>query len=407
MVLLRKGSRDLIRDLNHHLVLTLLRKHAPVAQHELARLSGLSPATISGIIADLSADGWIEEVGLGVSTGKRGGRRPVLLRLNPSAGLVVGVKMMEHAIATVITDLDATVLHTAMVPLEPQVTSGTHTHDSGSIVSTMVNAIQAILTTSGVEHQQILGVGVGISGLVDAQEGICRVSRIFTSERDVPLGALLTEQLGLPVSIENDVRARTIAEHLFGVGQEFQHFVLVAMGRGIGSGIVVNRHLYRGARDGAGELGHMCMDEQGPLCECGRRGCLEAMASDQAILIHARAEGLCIEDRTPETMEEIVQAAEQGDLLAQRLLAEAGHLIGVGIANVVNLLSPECICVVGEGTGAGEWRLGPLRDAMQARIFPGLTPRLIVEVETVSDASWARGAACVVINNLFKSPISV
>ncbi len=404
MVSLHKGSRDLIRDLNHHLVLTLLRTYAPIAQQEIARLSGLSPATISSIIADLTTDGWIEEVGFGPSTGRRGGRRPVLLRLNARAGLVIGVKMMEHAIVTVITDLDATVLHSAAVSLELPVTSQEYV-DPDHVIAALRKAIEAILASSGVNPQHILGIGVGISGLVDAKEGICRVSRIFPGQRDVPLAAILTEHLGLPVSIENDVRARTIAEHAFGPGHNVQHFLLVTIGRGIGSGIVINGQLYRGAVNGAGELGHMCMDENGPLCECGRRGCLEALASTPAIVTQAASAYLAAARKPPDSIEELVEAAQGGDTLAQQLLARAGHLIGLGVANAVNLLSPECIFVVGEGTSAGEWLLEPLRKAMRTHIFPGLNSELVVDVEAKSDEAWARGSACMVISTLFQSPI--
>lgn len=406
MMMPPKGSRDLIRDLNHNLILTLLRYHAPTTQQALARLSGLSPATVSGIIANLSTAGWIEEIGLGAAVGKRGGRRPVLLRLNAGVGLIVGVKVMEDSIATVITDLDATVLHTGTAPLGPQGMQR-EASDPEQVIVAMVEAIEAILMSSGVERQRIFGIGVGISGLVDAREGICRVSRIFPGQRNVPLGKRLSEQLGFPIFIENDVRARTIAEHTFGAGQRFQHFVLVTIGRGIGAGIVVNGQIYRGAVDGAGELGHMCMDEDGPLCECGRRGCLEAMCSDPALVKRAMQEQVVVNGKQALTVRDIVTAAERGDPLARRLFAEAGHLMGVGVANMVNLLSPECIFVVGEGTTAGAWVLEPLFETMRSRIFPGLTPELIVEVETITEQTWARGAACVVINNLFKSPMTL
>ncbi len=406
MILPLKGSRDLIRDLNHNLILTLLRQHAPIPQQALARLSGLSPATVSGIIAALSSADWIEEVGPGEASGKRGGRRPTLLRLNAGAGLIVGVKVMEDLIATVITDLDATVLHTGTAPLEPHVLRQ-ETSDPMQVIMAMVKAIEAILLDSGVDRRRIIGVGVGISGLIDAKEGISRVSRIFPGQRDVHLGKLLSDHLGFPTFIENDVRARTIAEHVFGAGQSMQHFVLVAVGRGIGAGIVVNGQIYHGSTYGAGELGHMCMDENGPLCECGNRGCLEAFTSAPALVQQAIEREILPQRGQSATIEDVILAADQGDLSARRLFAEAGHLIGMGIANMVNILSPECVFVVGEGTRAGAWLLDSLQETMHSYLFPGLAPQLVVEVETISEHTWARGAACVVLNTLFKSPITL
>ncbi len=402
MTHLRKGNRDLIKEINRNLVLNLIKSRGPISRTEIARLSGLSPATVSGITAEFIASGLVHELGEGESTG---GRRPVLLRLNPRAGFVVGVKLMEHAITSALTDLDAQVLHHRITPLAA--TDAPVAPDA--ILPVIVQAIEQTIAESQVERQRVLGIGVGLAGLVDGEAGICRYSPFF-GWRDVPLAEPIAEHFGLPVYLENDVNTLTIAEQWFGYGHGVDHFVVVTVGRGVGAGIVVNGQFYRGALGGAGEFGHITLVDDGPPCDCGKRGCLEALASDPAVVRQARA-AIALGERTalaevaPLTLDAVVEAADAGDELARRLLADSGHWLGIGIAALVNILNPQLVIVGGEGVRAGEWRFGPMRAAIQAHAFNGLADELEVVIEPSGDETWARGAACVVLGELFKSPV--
>jgi predicted NBD/HSP70 family sugar kinase len=214
----------------------------------------------------------------------------------------------------------------------------------------------------------------------------------------------------VPVYLENDVNTLTIAEQWFGYGHEVDHFVVVTIGRGVGAGIVVNRQFYRGAMGGAGEVGHITLVDDGPPCDCGKRGCLEALASDPAVVRQAKA-AIALGERTrlagvePLTVRAVREAAEAGDDLAQRLLADSGRYLGMGIAVLVNTLNPQLVIVGGEGVDAGEWRLGPMREAIRQHAFNGLSDDLHIVVEPSGDEAWARGAACVVLGELFKSPV--
>ena len=402
MTHLRKGNRDLIKEINRNLVLNLIKSRGPISRTEIARLSGLSPATVSGITAEFIASGLVHELGEGESTG---GRRPVLLRLNPRAGFVVGVKLMEHAITSALTDLDAQVLHHRITPLAA--TDAPVAPDA--ILPVIVQAIEQTIAESQVERQRVLGIGVGLAGLVDGEAGICRYSPFF-GWRDVPLAEPIAEHFGLPVYLENDVNTLTIAEQWFGYGHGVDHFVVVTVGRGVGAGIVVNGQFYRGALGGAGEFGHITLVDDGPPCDCGKRGCLEALASDPAVVRQARA-AIALGERTalaevaPLTLDAVVEAADAGDELARRLLADSGRWLGIGIATLVNILNPQLVIVGGEGVRAGEWRFGPMRAAIQAHAFNGLADELEVVIEPSGDETWARGAACVVLGELFKSPV--
>jgi len=402
MTRLRKGNRDLIKKINQSLVLNLIKSRGPISRTEIARLSGLSLAAISGITAELIDMDLVHEMGEGESTG---GRRPVLLRLDRQAGFVVGVKLMEHAVTSALTDLDAQVLHYRVTPLA----APEGERDVDSVLQTIVQAVEATIAEAGVARQRMLGVGVGMAGLVDGEAGLCRYSP-FLGWRNVALAEPLADRLGLPVYLENDVNTLTIAEQWFGYGHGVDHFVVVTVGRGIGAGIVVNGQFYRGGVGGAGEFGHITVVENGPPCGCGKRGCLEALASDPAMVRQARAaialgEQTALAGVASLTLEAIVATAESGDELARRLLADSGRWLGVGIATLVNILNPQLVIVGGEGVHAGEWRFGPMREAIREHAFNSLADELQIVVEPSGDEAWARGAACVVLGELFKSPV--
>lgn len=395
---LPKGSRDLIKAINRNLVLNLIQSRGPLSRTDIARLSGLSLAAVSEITGELIAAGLIHEVGTGESSG---GRRPILLRLNPRAGFVVGVKLMEHAIASALTDLDAKVLHHRVTPLGSTVLS--------EVLQAIVRAVEATIAESGVDRSRVLGIGIGLAGVVDGESGICRYSPFF-GWRDVQLAEPIAAHFGIPVYLENDVNTLTIAEQWFGYGRGVDHFVVVTVGRGIGAGFVVNGQFYRGALGGAGELGHVTLLEDGPPCDCGKRGCLETLAADPAVLraarvAIARGEPTRLAEGEPLTLEAVVAAAEAGDGLARKLLADSGRWLGMGIAILVNLLNPQLVIVGGEGVRAGEWRFGPMREALRAHVFNGLADELPIVLEPAGDETWARGAACVVLGELFQPPV--
>ena len=354
---------------------------------------------MSGITADFIASDLVHETGEGESTG---GRRPVLLRLNYQAGFVVGVKLMEQAIASALTDLDASVLHHRVTPFQAQ-------RDVQAVQEVIIAAVEATITESRVDRSRVLGIGVGMAGVVDGEAGICRYSPFF-GWRDVPIAEPVAAHFGLPVYLENDVNTLTIAEQWFGYGHGVDHFVVVTVGRGVGAGIVVNGQFYRGALGGAGELGHITLQEDGPPCDCGKRGCLETLTSDPAMVRQARA-AIILRERTalaeaePLTLEAIVTAAEAGDELARQLLGDAGHWLGIGIAHLVNILNPQMVIVGGEGVRAGEWRFGPMREAIREHAFDGLADELEIIIEPSGDETWARGAACVVLGEIFKPPV--
>jgi len=247
----------------------------------------------------------------------------------------------------------------------------------------------------------VRGVGIGLAGVINGEAGIVHYSPFFHWQH-VPLADQVARHLGLPVYLENDVNTLTITEQLFGPGHDVANFAVMTIGRGVGLGVVINHQLYRGHQGGVGELGHVTLVPDGPLCDCGKRGCLEALAADPAILRDVKG---ALSMDTPLTLDAVVQAADRGDEAARQALARSGHYLGLGLATVVNLFCPSLIIVSGEGVAAGAHRLDPMFETLRKHAFNGLLDGVEILVKPADDRAWARGAAGLVVGKLFESPL--
>ena len=404
-----KVSRRLGKQVNRSLVLNLVKTSGPISRMEISAQSGLSPATVSNLSAELIDDGLIHETGIAET---RRGRPPTMLSLNSRARFVVGVKVMPDSFVAVVTDLDARVVASATSDLpEPGSQDRTSPLDRSpdEVVADVARLVESVVEAAGVARSEILGVGLALAGIVDGDSGVCRYSPFF-GWREVDLAAPLSRRLGLDVYLENDVNSLTVAEQWFGHGVGHDNFAVVTVGRGVGAGLVLNGRFYGGLTGGVGELGHITVVPDGPLCGCGRRGCLEMMAGDVALVRAVseavdRGEPTVLDASTPITLEAIVSAADEGDALARECLAESGRWLGIGLATIANLLNPELIVLAGEGVEAGDWRLAPTRRSLQENRFDPAGAEMPLVIESAGDITWARGAACVVLSEFFKSPL--
>lgn len=388
------GNRDLIRAINRSAVLNTIKTQGPISRVDIARISRLSAATISGITAELIDDDLIFEKETGDS---RGGRRPILLALNPKGGYVVGLKLLERQVVGVLTDLEATVLSKYTLSLD--------NHSLKHAIETMGRVVETLVSQCDLQQRQLLGVGLGLAGIIDGQRGRLRHSPIF-GWRNVPIGDLLQEQVHVPVHVGNDVDTLTLTEKWFGKGQGLENFLTVTIGRGVGLGIVVNGQIYSGFQGGAGEFGHMVIDPSGPQCACGNRGCLETYVSDPA-LVRAAKEAISRGD-LPESagnLDGLLQLAQEGQSSARAIFEQAGQVLGRGIANLINIFSPQQIIMSGEGVRAGNLIFDPMSETIARHVMPGLVEDTYIEVDVWNDDAWARGAAGLVLQELFKSPI--
>ena len=382
------GNRNLIRAINRSAVLNAVKTNGRISRTDIARDTGLSPATISAITATLIADDLVQEQAEGDS---RGGRRPILLALNPKGGFVIGLKLAETHTVGALMDLEATVL--------AKRTRAHEGHSPEEIVASLGEAVTELIRAVRIPKRMLLGVGLGVAGIVDGDAGLLRQSPFF-GWRDVPLGEMVERVVRAPVYLDNDVNTLTIAEKWFGAGQGVDDFLTVTIGRGVGLGIVVNGRFYRGWRGGAGELGHTVVDPNGPRCGCGKRGCLETFVGDPALVRAAREQGLQVADP-----EDLVTLAESGGRQARAILARAGRLLGLAVADLINLFDPQLIILSGEGVRAGDWLFQPMRESIGQQVMPGLAQDTEVRVDPWDDDAWARGAGSLVLRELFESPV--
>ncbi|HET9058962.1 MAG TPA: ROK family transcriptional regulator [Acidimicrobiales bacterium] len=411
---IRRGDRRLMAEMNRNLVFNVLRTGA-VSRADVVRTTGLSPATVSAIVADLIESGLVNEVGQGKS---RGGRPPQVLRINDERNYAVGIKLMTHGVFVVVTDIRAEVLYAEMVELD----WAPHSADNplatrarpgaaSSVLEQICTAIEDAADRAGVGMAKIVGVGIGLTGLIHTETGVCRYSPTF-DWHDVAVAAPLSKRLDRPVLVDNDVNALTVAEQWFGRGHGVDDFIVVSVGEGVGAGLVVAGNIYRGADGAAGEIGHLPVAGASIPCRCGRNGCLEAVSNDAAVALYVREaiEGGAESRLAPLSLSQLTiptirAAAEDGDKVAIGALEKAGAMLGLGIASLVNLLNPRLVIVSGEGTQAGPLRWEAAMSSMRDHCFAGIDRNIDFFVDSVDDVAWARGAACVVLGELFSSPM--
>ncbi len=379
------GKQQILKALNRAAILNTIRQLGTVSRSDVARLTGLSVGAVTGLTAELIRDGLIYEKQEGDS---RGGRPPILLALQPDGAYVVGLKLTEDHITFALTNLDADVIRRTTLS-SPIVTPE-------AVAGRVAEGLRMLLHEVHIQANHILGVGIGMAGIVDADAGVCRASPIL-GWANVPFAELVEQQVDFPVYLDNDVNTLTLMEQLYGIGVDCNHFLTITIGRGVGLGIVVNGQIYRG-RGGAGEFGHSVIDPEGYTCDCGKRGCLETFVGDPWLLRRAADRG-----RPFESVEALLGAALQGNAIAVGVLGSAGSALGRGIGLLVNVFHPEMIILSGEGMRYGDLMIKPMRDALQASAMPALLEGLNLRAEPLGDDAWARGAASLVLQELFRT----
>ncbi len=390
----RTGHKRLLRDLNQSIVFNLIMEHSSISRTDLARRSDLPAATITRIVGEFLSAGLISERATEES---RGGRPPVFLSINPSAGYVVGIKLREDSMTIAICDLSCTIIYSVDEPIDGEAIPH-------RVVAAMAEGVKRCVSAASIPMSKVLGLGVGMSGLIDSVRGICRYSAIL-DWRDVELGAALEFKLRLPVRIDNDVNTLAVAERYFGAGRDVANFLLLTLGRGIGLGIVIGGEIYRGSSGGAGEFGHMTIDPSvdAPVCNCGKRGCLEAIASDYGIL--RAAVGTDPGHHVEDAIGSLIERAQQGDAEIRAIFTRAGNALGIALANLTNLFDPARVLIGGKGLRAGELLLEPMRAMLPLHRFGAAYESIELVPQTVDDVSWARGAASLLLYEVFRSPI--
>lgn len=369
-------------------IFTTVLSHGPLTRLEVARRAGLSPAAVTKAVRPLIEAGYLVE-DVDESARPALGRPANPVRVDGGRALFIGVKVTGDEVIGVLTDLCCRIRVARHAPLpdrEPKV-----------VLASVAELTGELLAAAGDLGVPVLGLGIAVSGDVDRGAGVVRYSP-FLEWRDVPLAELAGTTTGLPVTVDNDVRALTVAEQWFGAGVGLSDFAVVTVGAGIGCGLVVHGRVVAGAHGVAGEIGHVTVDPAGPPCHCGNRGCVEAIAGDAAIVRRIReTTGVEIADTA-----EAVALAHRGVAGAREAYARAGEAIGRGIATVANLLGPERVIISGEGLAAYDLFAEQIRDAFAAAAF-GSAAQCDVQTRPLPFEEWARGAAATAIQSFIRA----
>lgn len=369
------GSTASLRTANQQRVLDVLRRGvpapddgadpAPVTQADLSRLTGLAPATVSNIVRDLAAHGLVD-------TEPGSGRRGTTVRLARTAGLVAGIDFGHSHISVALGDLTGAMIAERRRPLHAG-----HPHDEGLDLASSILA--QLLAEARVAPAGLRSIAMGLPAPVT--DGVVRSSAILPGWVGVHAQDAAEAHFGVPTHVENDANLGALAEHRVGVARGHTCSVFLKISSGVGAGIIINDALYHGSLGAAGEVGHLTLDEQGPMCRCGSRGCLEAYASTPAVV------AMMAEHLPGAGIDDIVEAARTGSVAAVRTLEDAGLHLGWGLASVVNLLNPGLIVVGGDMARAGDFLLEPARIGLRRHALDAVAATPVVASRLAERAS--------------------
>ena len=337
----RGHSSSTIRSHNRALLLNLLLIHEPVSRVELASITGLTIPTVHGLIKELMQEGIVEELGTTEPQGGGAGRRAALLGLKPCSRVSIGVDLGVRTTRIGLLDLKGNILQEAQVIRHGE-------EKPKDTLDKVLSTVEELVSDSALSAENIVGLGIGVPGLVEVATGTIRRCPNL-GWHSIPIAVWFQEKLNMPVIIDNNIRAMAVGERMFGRGREEANLISFFVGPGIGAGVMINDQIFRGVNDGAGEVGHTLIDPNGPMCSCGRRGCLEAVASNRAIvrnlweviqsgkdpgLQNLVLQELAQQDSGELTIETIIGWAEGGNKYCLTLLEQAGRFLGEGVANL-------------------------------------------------------------------------
>lgn len=326
---LRIGNKSLIKDINRALVIREIREYGPISRTEVSKKTKLVLSTITKICDDLFDQNIIFSIGEGVSTG---GRKPLNLVFNNNFGYIIAIKIEDRRVILTLTNLKPLILKTITMSFEK--------HEAYKNVQPLLfRGIRELIKEVDDKDGEILGIGIAISGIVDYESGKLIFSSLLKWE-NVKFKSIIEEKFGFDVYVDNDVNCYALAQKNYGLGKGISHFVNLTIGEGIGSGVIINNKIYRGAFGGAGEIGHTIINMNGRPCYCGQNGCLEAYASDESIVKY-------IEEETGvrHSIEEIIEMAESGDFDAISALRASSEAVGYGLINLIMSMNPEKVII--------------------------------------------------------------
>jgi predicted NBD/HSP70 family sugar kinase len=376
----RTGSLESLRERNRRLVVDVLRRRGAVSRAEIARQTGLSRSTVSTLVGGLKESGLVTERELDdAPRSPGGGRPPVLVALDRSAGALVGLDFGHDHVRVAIADLGYQVLAEEEIQLEVD-------EQAPDSLDAAADLARALLEELGIDRGRVVAAGMGLPGPVDTVTGKVRSQPILPSWVGLDPAHEMGERLGFGVHLDNDANVGALGEWVFGAGRGHSVMAYVRLSAGIGSGLILDGRPFRGAHGIAGELGHVHVDPNGPICRCGNRGCLETLVAPPALCeLLRRSHGEL-------TVHELIASAEAGDPACRRVIQDAGGVVGRSLADLCNYVNPDVIVIGGELSKAGELLREPLVRAIRRFAIPAAADGVEVVLGVLDDRAEVLGA---------------
>ena len=372
-----KATHQETRAHNEQLVLGTIYAAGRISRAEVARRTGLTRTTVSDVVSGLLRDRLALEIGRGRSTG---GKAPILLEVASDARHLIGLDLGDKVFRGAIVDLRGSIVRSIEVAVEDR--------DGDEALERVFGLVDELVAAA---DRPLLGIGIGTAGLIDTTRGTV-LEAVNLDWRDVAIGPQVAERTGLPVYVVNDSQATALAEHVFG-GARTPNLIVVKVGYGIGAGVILDGRLFHGDGFGAGEIGHSTVHPDGELCRCGRRGCLETVASSRAIL-----NGL--NDLAPGRITGLgaaIAAFRAGDPQVGDVVTGAARELGRGVAWLVGALNVERVVLVGSVAGFGPGWLEEVATAMRSSALPILAAATTVEIGRLHDDGVILGASALLM----------
>jgi N-acetylglucosamine repressor len=386
-----------MREVNRSIVLDIIRRGGKVSRTDLAKRSALTKPTVSAIVDDLIARGIVQEVGFG-KTVATGGRRARLLEFNDASAAYLGVRFGVHTTTVAIADARGEVRAVRETPTLPG--------DPHAAVRSALELLDGALEEAGLPRSRLASVGVTVPGMVDTRTGTVAFAPNL-GWSDVPIRSLLQQAFDLPVVVHNVTNAGAIAEGRIGAAKGARSYVWVYVGHGLGAGIVIDGQLFSGTKGFSGEIGHCPIVDDGPLCSCGLRGCLETLASGKAIERIAAEAARGSEPtslsklQAPFDAAVVLEAARAGDVVSQRILRGVGENLGVGLSYLINVLDPELVVLGGRVMEAADYILEGARASVARHTLRGSKVEIVAS--TLGDRAGLMGSVIAAMDQAVRS----
>lgn len=390
--------------LNHteYNVLSAIRKDGPLSKADLGDHFGYSRATVTAVINRLLSLGILAQRELGES---QGGRRPRMYGINGNLGYVVGVDIGATSLDLALADFNGRILERIDEPADVR-------DAPEQVLSRVADLIEQLIATREGSRDQILAIGIGVPGPVQFKEGVLIAPPLMPLWESFSIKQFMHQRFpAAAVTVDNDVNIMAIGELHAGAGRETDNFIFLKIGTGIGAGIICRQEIYRGQDGAAGDVGHICIDYNGPICHCGNAGCLEAMAAGPAIA--ARGQEAAESGASPMLAEALAangnmmtahmvgSAAKAGDQAANEIIQSSGRMIGGMLASLVNFFNPQLILIGGGVSNLGFRLLSAVRQAALRRSTALSTRRLRIEFSPLGEDAGVTGAIWLALEHVF------